>query len=140
MNAGFSVLAWVRKDTRLLENLEEGEAYDRMETQLLNDFATLISIRWNMDVSIIQIEGIRYAYGVNTKFQISTQTLKNAIGELLDHVDVLRGSQHNSPEDLHRFKQCKARWKVPALVTEPSSGWGESEQASTSSTFKRRRF
>lgn len=136
---GFSVIAWVRSDSALIRNLDEPAA-ERVSRQLLIDFNTLLGCRWNMELSIHTIGNRLYAYGANNRFSVSDRTIRNAIGTLTEHIDILRGSHTTSVEDLVHYKACKEKWQVPETVTESSSGWVEPEPAGTSHITKRRRF
>lgn len=137
---GFSVIAWVRTDSRLLQGLQDESAIQRISRQLLADFNTLLGCRWNMEFSIVTIGNCMYAYGSNNRFTVSERTIRTAIGTLNDHVDILRGTHMNTAEELVNYKLCKEKWQVPETVTESSSGWGEQAQAETSRTSKHRRF
>lgn len=116
------------------------EAADRISTQLLLDFCTLLSFRWTMEVTLINIRGCQYAFGVNQRITVADRTIRAAIGDLSNHVEFLRGTAQATPEDLANYKECKKKWKVPDQVTESASGWDATEQAGTSSGAKRKRF
>ena len=147
MAGGFAILAWVREDSPLLTEIAFGNqdhtrnARHEIKMDLLRDFATLLGIRWNMDITIKQIDGDIYAYGCNQRFTVSNSTLRNAIGDLADHVDFLRSSPDNDADNLIRYKLCKAKWNVPDIVTETtSSGWERQEPQGTSNQNKRKRI
>lgn len=133
------MLAWVKRTSPLLENLSP-ETRATVEETLLLDFICLLSHRWNIELTLLTCNGERYAYGSTTRFTAAERTIKAAIGDLGNHVDILRGSASASGEDLARYKQCKEKWKVPDQITESSSGWGESAQEGTSTLRKRPRF
>lgn len=136
---GFSVLAWVKDDCIFTQNLET-LASERMQRELLTDFCTLLNFRWTMDISLTTIEGTLYAFGTNARITVSERTVKLAIGELANHIDILRGTISASAEDLHRYRACKRKWKVPDVTSDTSSGWDRPEQAGTSTPIKRARF
>lgn len=124
----------------MLDSCTTEEAKIRIIKQLLSDFNTLLGMRWNMDMTLSQINGIWYAYGNNTRITVSNATIRNAIGDLYDHVDFLRGNSHSSAEELANFKTCKEKWRVPEQVTDSSFGWEPNQQAVTSHGSKRPRF
>lgn len=136
---GFSILLWVKQSCALTEGVSE-EAAERVSRSLLQDACTLISMRWTMDVTIQEIQGGLYAFGSNTRITAGERTIRNALGDLSQHLGILRGTSHSSAEDLVRYKTCKEKWKVPENVTESSSGWEPPERPETSPTHKRRRF
>lgn len=139
--SGFSVLAWVKEDAPLLRNLEDPENIGSFKRQLLLDFNTLIGMRWQMEMQLVTIQGVQYAFGCCNRFSVGDRTIRNAIGTLASHVDFIRGTHHASPEDLANYKICKAKWKVPDTVTaDMSSGWDQQEPAGTSPTIKRPRY
>lgn len=123
-----------------MQNLEQAEAAERMTKALLDDASTLLGCRWQMDFQQITIDSQIYIFGTQTRFTVSNATIRVALGELADHVEFLRGTSHNTAEELARFQKCKKKWKVPDLTTESSSGWGGSEQGETSTFTKRRRY
>lgn len=138
---GFTVLAWVKPQGPMFKNKDlSDENILSIQKQLLLDFCTLISVRWNMEVTLHHINGIPYAYGKNSRFVVSDRTINNAIGGLINHVEFLKGSTEHTLEDLERYKQCKEKWNVPDQVTESTSGWDPQEQAGTSTAMKRKRF
>lgn len=136
---GFSVLAWVRDDCQMLEGVSEAVA-DNVIQQLLRDFICLLSVRWNMEMQILTIEGNKYAFGVNTRITVSERTLRNAIGDLADHVDFIRSTSSIAAEDLAHYRLCRAKWKVPEQVTDSTYGSGGSEPQETFLHHKRKRF
>lgn len=138
---GFSVLAWVKRDSTLIANCSE-ESAERISRQLLRDFICLLSVRWNMDLTLCEHEGTKYAYGVNTRITASERTIKNAIGDLSNHVDFLKGTASTSSEDLANYRQCREKWKVPDEVTSTYSYYGSEDSAvpGTSQLIKRKRF
>lgn len=137
---GFSVLAWVKGESRLIQNLQEAQNQEDMEKQLLTDFKTLLGVRWGMDFTIITLEGKLYCYGSNAKFTVSNNTILTAMGSLREHVDFIRGSAYNNAEDLHAYKACKTRWQVPETTSDSAYGWADQGQAETSVGPKRRRY
>lgn len=136
---GFSVLAWVKPSSTVLVGVEDPDSRQRLQKQLLNDFAVLVGTRWSMDVTVMHIDGQLYAYGNNTRITVGKSTLSNAIGDLCDHVEFLRSSSHSTADELVNYKQCKDRWKVPETVTDSTTGWEAQGQAETSTMIKRRR-
>nr|QTE03742.1 MAG: hypothetical protein [Phoenicopteridae parvo-like hybrid virus] len=139
---GFSVLAWVSDSNRLTNresDLSE-ENKNRITKELLLDFCCLVGMRWNMEITILTIDGTMYAFGRNTRFGMSDRTLKNALGNLSNYVTFIRGSPESTAEDLARFKVCKEKWQVPEQTSDSASGWDPSEPASTSTLIKRKRF
>lgn len=136
---GFSVLAWVTEECIITQNLES-LARERMERELLTDFCTLLNFRWTMDVSILTIDGTLYAYGTNPRITVSERTVRTAIGDLSNHLGILRGTLSATAEDLARYRACKKKWKVPDVTSDTGSGWERPEQAGTSTPTKRPRF
>ncbi|UNS41164.1 hypothetical protein [Psittaciform chaphamaparvovirus 3] len=137
---GFSVLAWVREDSPLILTEFDEDARARLRRQLLLDFCTLLGIRWNLDMNMLTINGAHYAYGCCGRFTVSDRTIRNAIGDLTEHVDFTRGSPQHTADQLADFKACKEKWRVPEQVTESASGWDPQEPATTSTGSKRKRF
>ncbi|UOH27037.1 nonstructural protein 3 [Galliform chaphamaparvovirus 7] len=143
---GFSVLAWVKDDSSMLQqivcpNQEQAiQARQNVEQQLLRDFQTLLSVRWQMDVTLLTIHDHVYAYGINKRFNVSAKTIERAIGELIEHVEFLRSTPEFNAEDLVRYKECRAKWSVPEQVSDTSFGPEASVQAETSQSSKRKRY
>nr|WOX03041.1 hypothetical protein [Psittaciform chaphamaparvovirus 4] len=136
MSGGFTVLAWVKPTSALLKGNRD---LDRdIEKQLLQDFVALLGIRWNMDIQVVPLDDELYAFGVNNRFTVSTQTMRNALGDLNEHVDFLRGNVSNIAEELVNFKRCKDKWNVPEIVSESTSGW-EGPAADLSSRHSKHR-
>lgn len=138
-STGFTVLAWVNPDSTLLQGVGE-EAADRIATQLLRDFVTLLKFRWNMELTIMSIEGTSYAYGINNRITVADRTIKNAIGDLQNHIEFLRGTVQATADELAEYRQCKRKWRVPDQVTDSSSGWEPQEPAGTSRGAKRKLY
>lgn len=136
---GFAVLAWVKEDSSFLHDLE-GVARERMQRELLTDFSTLLSFKWTMDITVINVNNSLYAYGINPRITASERTIKLAIGDLANHVDILRGTTSASAEDLVRYKDCKKKWRVTDIASDTGSGWERQEPAGTSTAIKRLRF
>lgn len=139
-HTGFAVLAWVKDECELLNQCTTEDARIRVIKQLLTDFNILIGMRWNMEMTLPCINGNWYAYGNNTRITVSNSTIRNAIGDLTQHLDFLRGTSHSTAEDLANFKICKEKWRVPEQVTDTSSGWELNARAETFHTAKRQRF
>lgn len=93
-----------------------------------------------MEVTIKEINGIKYAYGTNPRITVSERTIKNAIGNLANHVEFIRSIASTSAEDLAAYEQCRRKWKVPESVSESSYGWEALGQARTSPESKRKRY
>lgn len=89
---------------------------------------------------MVTIDGTRYAFGTNTRITASERTIRNAIGDLAEHVDFIRSTASVSAEDLANFRICKLKWKVPETVTDSTYGAGGSEPAETYRQAKRTRF
>lgn len=141
MNQGFTILFWMKDDSVLLQDLHAEATRKQLKQEVMSDVKILIGTRWSMDMQTIETtQGEPLTYGINTRFMIGDKTIKNALGDLTDHVDFFRGNVNSTPEELMRYLQCKRKWNVPEVVTEStSSGWQESEQAGTSTTRKFRR-
>lgn len=143
---GFSVLAWVEDDSPLISTICSGNQdhtiQRRLEVkqELLRDFSALVGIRWGFEISIHVVDGDVYAYGVQPRFTVGNSTLRNAIGDLNEHVHFLRSSANSSLEDLVRYQRCKRKWGVEEPVTDASSGWEASPREETSTGIKRKRF
>lgn len=137
-NNGFSILIWVKPDCVLLQNLDIC-GKDEITKELLQDACTLLGIRWNVDISLVTINHTVYAFGYTLRFTASNSTIRNALGDLQDHVEFIRGSSANTAEDLERYKRCKQKWKVPES-TDHSSGWATDQQAETSRQPKYKKF
>lgn len=137
-STGFTLIAWVREDSPLLGNLSE-EASTQMQNQLLNDFTLLLSVRWNMEFNIAPFDNTLYAFGQNNRITVSDRTVKNAIGELSNHVEFLRGSVKTSPQDLARYRECRKKWRVPDQTSDTSYGSEDTEYQGTSPFAKRKR-
>lgn len=138
-STGFSVLAWVKPESSLIAGVSESAA-EQIIQQLLRDFICLLSVRWNMELQIVTIDGMKYAYGTNTRITASERTITNAIGELSEHVGFLRSIASITAEDLARYRECRNKWKVPEIVTDSFYGAGGSEHQETSLPYKRKRF
>lgn len=138
--SGFSVLAWVKPECDLLKDVQDERAREQIEMQLLNDFRVLLSVRWNMEVTVQDIKGTRYAYGSNPRITVSERTLKAAIGDLADHIIFIRSIASVDAEALAEYSSCRKKWKVPESVTDSYSGWDYKEPAETSQGAKRKRF
>lgn len=135
---GFTVLAWVNPDSPMIDGLGR-DACLEMKKALLEDFKVLIGTRWTMDVVLIHKDYEVFAFGHNPRITVGEGTIRNALGELQEHVHFSKGTASNSADDLIAFKQCKDKWKVPEVVTTSTTGWPESQQASTSFSLKRKR-
>lgn len=131
---------YVKPTSSLLDPLHESERSAEVINTLLSDAMVLIGIRWSMDMQKLTNNGNQYAFGLNQRFTVSNATIRNALGELTEHVDFLRGTVQNTADDLIRFKECRDRWNVPEIVSEGSSGWGEQAQVETPTSSKRRRI
>lgn len=136
---GFSVLAWVKPESSLMTGVSEQSAVN-IEQQLLRDFVCLLSVRWNMEMQIVTVDGNRYAYGTNARITASERTIANAIGELNEHVGFIRSVASVAAEDLARYRQCRLKWKVPDLVSDSTYGAAQSDVPETSQPYKRKRF
>lgn len=137
---GFSVIFWVKDESSLISGLS-GTQKQSMIREILRDVGILISNRWNLDCTNHHLNGTDYLYCNNTRFNVSGQTLRNAIGTLTDHVEFQKGSCNTSPEQHVDYRMCKLKWQVPEQVTDTStSGWGDREQESTSQMNKRKRY
>lgn len=138
--SGFSVLAWVKDTSPLLQDVSE-ETRKRLIRELLRDFSSLLGVRWQMDINLIEYHNTQYAYGNNARITVGERTIRNAMGDLANHVEILRGGANSTAEDLANYKAAKAKWNVPDTVTDStSSGWGGQEQAATSWAAKRQRY
>lgn len=136
---GFSVLAWVKPESSLLTGVSEQSAA-HVEQQLLQDFMCLLSVRWNMELHIVTVDGNKYAYGTNTRITASERTIMNAIGDLAEHVGFLRSTSATNADDLARYRQCRLKWRVPDQVTDSTYGAAQQELQETSLQLKRKRF
>lgn len=138
-HTGVAILGWVKPESTLLTNLSE-ETKQSVSDQLLFDFQCLIGIRWNMDMTIGDYQGIKYVFGVNTRITIGESTIRAALGNLADHCDFLRGNASNTFDQLANYKVCKEKWKVPDKVTDSTFGWEAQGHQGTSQETKRRKF
>lgn len=135
---GFSILAWVKKDSPIIAGLTF-DTKDELEKELLNDAITLWSVRWGIDMGMVTIDHHLYIYGSTLRFTASNNTIRDAIGDLSEHIEFYRGTPVNTAEDLVRYQKCRKKWKVPDR-SENSSGWGDSAQAETSQFSKRKKY
>lgn len=146
MSAGFSLLMWVDEDSSFVTEIHTGNQEHTLEKrlqvkqQLLSDACCLIQVRWNMDMTIHMVHGECYGYGNNSRFTVGQNTIRNALGDLGNHVKFLRSAPGLTLEELTNYKTCKEKWNVPDQVTESSSGWDQNQSEQTSTSIKRRRF
>ncbi|UOH27049.1 nonstructural protein 3 [Galliform chaphamaparvovirus 10] len=142
---GFSILAWVDDDSPLLTEITHPNQQHTLERRtqvkqdLLHDFAALIGVRWSFDITLHVEAGEVYAFGVQPRFTVGTQTINNALGALGEHVKFIRSSPGTNLNDLIRYQQCKKKWGVPESVTESFSGWDQNPREETSTGTKRKR-
>lgn len=140
MTTGFSLLFWVRETSTLLHGLSD-VSRTTIAKELLNDAATLIGYRWNLDVIQLTINGTPYAYTNNSRFNLSASTVKTALGTLTEHIDFQKGGYNTTAEQAVHYRECKLKWQVPEQVTDPTtSGWLVQEQEQTSPLRKQKRF
>lgn len=140
--SGFAVLISVKATSRLIRGDLSKETKERIEREILTDACTLLSVRWNMDMTIIEHSTGLFAYGANHRFTVGEKTLNNALGELAAHLNITKTSASIGPEALIDYRKCKAKWNVQDQVTEGTStyyGWPEEEQAGTSTSYKRQK-
>lgn len=135
---GFSILAWVKSDCVLTSGLSF-DTKDELERELLNDAATLWGVRWNIDISLVTINHTVYVFGSTIRFTAGNNTIRNALGELSEHIEFIRGTPANTADELERYKRCKMKWKVQE-TSDTHSGWEAQAQAETSRSDKRKRF
>ena len=136
--SGFTVLAWVKDDASLIKDLS-ADAKEIVKKELLADFCVLLSCRWSMDCHVITNRGEHYAYGINNRITVGMQTIRNALGDLANQLELIRGTSSASHEELINYRTCKRKWNVPDAVTESSYGWEHQEPPMTSHMSKRRR-
>lgn len=138
---GFSLLLWVNENSTMLQGLHSDGAKAAMVRELLNDAATLIGLRWGIDVLIQQVNGTYYGYTNNTRFNVSAPTIRAALGTLTTHVEFQKSGPNTTLEQAVNYRECKLKWQVQDQITEPtSSGWVGSEQDPTSQAARRKRF
>lgn len=144
--AGFSVLLWTKPESPMLTTIclpnqtATIEAKQTVERQLLTEAAILLSVRWSFDVKVQLYNDTYYAFGVNPRFTVGNNTLRNALGELTEHIEFMKAGTSATFEDLCLFQECKRKWRVPDNVTESTSGWEQQEPGQTSRGSKRARF
>lgn len=107
------------------------------EEELLLDACTLLGVRWGMQLGLHRMGSNVWAYGTNTRFHVSDNTLQNALGGLSLHVHFLKGNVEHSLADLVRFEECKRKWGVPNQVTSQDAGSGRDKEEHP--YFKRRK-
>lgn len=139
MSNGFTFLAFVRSESPLCEGLSNGSR-SRLEREILEDCAALLGVRWGIDCTISQHGNKLYCYGTQSRFTVGLDTLRNALGTMTDHVELIKGGALCTQEDLIRYSEAKIKWKVPDQVTSSTTGPGEQGQAATYPTSKRLRF
>lgn len=142
---GFSVLLWCKAESSLLERIDPTRQHavlsrETMERELLQDAACLLGCRWSMNVTLDAYDNILYAYGTNNRITVSNATIHKALGDLNEHVDFIRSTPNTDFETLARYQRCRRKWNVPDQVSDTSSGWGDTESATTSVPTKRRRY
>ncbi|UOH27053.1 nonstructural protein 3 [Galliform chaphamaparvovirus 11] len=145
MTTGFTILLWVKPDSPLLGNTAPNQQHalnvrEEIERSLLSDACCLLSVRWQMECSVKQTEGTLYAFGYNNRFNVSQQTVLNALGKLSQHLDFIRSGSTTTFEDLSRYRECREKWNVPEDVTTSSYGLEQSGPPETSRAVKRLRF
>lgn len=137
---GFSVLAWVKPTANVLANIADPASVDELQQLLLQDVCSLWGVRWGMDMALVTHDHRVYAYGTHTRITVSTSTLRNALGDLGDHIDFIRGTPHNTSQDLATYKACREKWKVEDATSESTTGWAEQGPGETSHGAKRKRM
>lgn len=141
---GFSLLLWVKPESTLLCPETLSEDYDRDSDgsahSLLSDACTLLGMRWNVEFTISDHEGGKYAFGVVSRFTVSNPTIERALGDLIEHISFIRGNSANTFFELVRYKTCREKWKVKDQSTDSYSGPDETVRPSTSTGTKRRHF
>lgn len=115
------------------------EARKELTRNLLTDAQTLISVRWTMECTLHEEDTEIYLYGYNGRFMVGLQTLKNALGNLADHIEIIRSSPTHNAQELIRYKECRDKWQVPTQVSDSSSGWEAEEPQKTLTGIKRKR-
>lgn len=123
-----------------MQGIASEDTKGRVERQLLEDFRCLLGCRWNMIIEIKTHNGKLYAFGNNSRFNVSDKTISNALGDLTNHVEFLKSASGIEFEYLADYKTCKEKWNVPDVVSEGSYGWDRPEQGETSLQIKRKRF
>nr|WQF62313.1 MAG: hypothetical protein [Pigeon-associated parvo-like virus] len=136
---GFSIFAWVKEDSPLLDGLSD-DTRDTMRREILKDAKVLWGVKWNLQFDEFQFEGRPYIYASTNRFTASNATIAAALGGLLSHVEFIRSAPDIAAEHLYDFNKAKRKWKVEERAMESSSGWGEQEPAGTSRPFKRPRY
>lgn len=136
---GFSFVAWVKPDSTVIEGLSTCTATELIKS-LLSDVQTLIGVRWNIDVIVFENDQTWYAYGNTNRFNISTETLKRALGSLTAHVEIYKGSVHHTADQLINYKRCLDKWDVPEILRDTTTGYAEKVLEETSSGRKRPRI
>ncbi|UOH27033.1 nonstructural protein 3 [Galliform chaphamaparvovirus 6] len=145
MATGFTILLWVKSASPLLQTSAPNQQHaqsmrEEIERTLLSDACCLLSVRWQMECSVKQAGDNLYAFGYNNRFNVSQQTVINALGTLSAHLDFIRSGATVTFEDLARFRECKEKWQVPEDVTTSTYGLEQSGPPETSRAAKRLRF
>lgn len=136
---GFSVLLFVKPESRLLQGLTPtSEAYKELERTLLKDAQLLLGCRWTMDFTFLDLDGVCYVHGNNNRFTVSNSTIDKALGDLVEHVGYIRSTATITANDLIEYKKARERWNVQDSDT--SGGMAGPEQPGTSTDFKRKRI
>lgn len=137
-SSGCSLLVWV--DTEIPGGAEmEADQLDAQKKEMLQDACCLLGVRWGIDFSYHPHGGVLYAFGVQPRYTIGLQTALRALGDLAASVRVHRGGPHDTVESLVRYQTCRAKYRVPEVVHEDTSGEGFRDNPSQQLWQKRKR-
>lgn len=125
MSYGFSLLAWVDPDSPLLMGLDpRTEAHSDMQKTILHDVQALWGIRWGIDMTMITIQDQIFIHGNNSRFHVSNDTIRKALGDLAEHIKWIRSTPNIGPEDLVKYKEALKKWNVETETQDTSSTSG----------------
>lgn len=107
----------------LLEAIDHPEDYETDE-QILEDAVALLNGRWGLDGTVItDEEGKKWGWVYCTRFQVGTDTIRRALGELTpDYIRFHRGAATQTSQQAIKLVKLKRRWRVPDGSEETQSG------------------
>lgn len=134
--SGFSVLIW-EDDPNFLEckenlqpatdeedlnpttTLMSGDQHGPLPSPL-EDAKCLLSGRWSIAVEEHYFQNQWYLWAVCTRFSVGEETIKRALGDLMNLLSFQRGSPNQDFNTAVRYKICRERWGVPQVIVDRS--------------------